>query len=72
MCIRDRQMVKEAALAYGLPFIPLHEEMLKEADRKGYDALTEDGIHLTREGAKIVAGKWMECWRKRRHDNIKI
>ena len=66
------QMVKEAALAYGLPFIPLHEEMLKEADRKGYDALTEDGIHLTREGAKIVAGKWMECWRKRRHDNIKI
>ncbi len=34
------QMVKEAALAYGLPFIPLHEEMLKEADRKGYDALT--------------------------------
>ena len=59
------------------PFILPHPEeyrrwILKEADRKGYDALTEDGIHLTREGAKIVAGKWMECWRKRRHDNIKI
>lgn len=33
------------------------EKMLKEVDRRGYDALTEDGIHLTREGAKIVAGK---------------
>ena len=64
------QMIKESALAYGLPFIPLHDEMLKEVEIQGYDALTTDGIHLAWEGSRIVAREWMECFRRLKHDNI--
>lgn len=31
--------------------------MLKEVDRRGYDALTEDGIHLTRGGREDSGGE---------------
>ena len=32
----------------------------REAERSGYQRLTADGIHLTREGAEIVARAWIQ------------
>ena len=41
-------------------FIPLHNLLNREAERSGYQRLTADGIHLTREGAEIVARAWIQ------------
>ncbi len=40
-------------------FLPLHDLLNREAQRAGYDGITPDGIHLTWEGAGVVARTWI-------------
>ena len=56
---RIEQMERETAEAYKARFIPLHEALNRAAEEAGYDRITPDGIHLTEEGAGIVAWEWM-------------
>ena len=56
---RIEQMERETAEAYKARFIPLHEALNRAAAEAGYDRITPDGIHLTEEGAGIVAREWM-------------
>ena len=45
---------------YDAKFIPLHDILLEEAMRRGYEKITTDGTHLTEEGAAVIAEKWLE------------
>ena len=52
-------MEREAAEAYKARFIALHEALNRAATEAGYDRITPDGVHLTEEGAGLVAREWM-------------
>lgn len=52
-------MERETAEKYGARFLPLQDRLNEEARRRGYAAVTTDGIHLTREGAGLVADEWL-------------
>lgn len=45
-------------------FIPLHDKLIKEAEIFGFETVTSDGIHLTRNGAKVVANEWVKTYGK--------
>lgn len=47
--------IKELADIFGCSFLPLQDLLYQEAQRMGFDAVTPDGIHLTRLGHEIVA-----------------
>lgn len=47
--------IRELADIYGCVFLPLHDLLLAEAGRLGFDAVTTDGVHLTRMGHEIIA-----------------
>ncbi|MGN0332787.1 MAG: SGNH/GDSL hydrolase family protein [Lachnospiraceae bacterium] len=53
---------KEVANRHHALFIPLHERLNTEAVELGYEAVTTDGIHLTAQGAKVVADEWMKMY----------
>ena len=55
------QAISSAAARYGLPFLPLHDFLNDAAEHRGYDAITTDGIHLTVEGHRLLAGRWMKA-----------
>ena len=54
------KMVEEIALKYGAKFLPLHDYLNEKAMEKSVDYITTDGIHLTAQGAELLAGKWLE------------
>jgi len=69
-------MAKEAAEKYDALFVPLHDVLndavsayMEQNIRGGqqmpvsrmYEKITTDGTHLTVEGARIVAEKWLEA-----------
>lgn len=49
----------EIAGESGALFIPLQDVMNRAVKDAGYDRITADGIHLTREGARILAETWI-------------
>ena len=54
------KMVEEVALKYGVKFLPLHDYLNEKAVEKSMDCITIDGIHLTGQGAELLAGKWLQ------------
>ena len=58
---KAEEMVRITAEKQGAAFLPLHDILQKEAEEKGYEVITTDGTHLTKEGAWIVAEKWIEA-----------
>jgi lysophospholipase L1-like esterase len=42
---------------YDAVFVPLQDDLNQEASLHGMSAITEDGIHLTRQGHRILAEK---------------
>ena len=52
---------RQIAAEEGAVFRPLHDRLNQAAKEQGYDAITVDGTHLTREGAKIMANAWLEA-----------
>lgn len=63
--IRQIEVIeKEEAQRRDIPFIPLHDRLNREAQTQGYDAITQDGIHLTQAGAEILAQIWVSnCYK---------
>ena len=55
------EIVRDIAGIYKLSFLALHDELQEAAEKYGYNAVTVDGIHLTRMGAEIVAELWMKA-----------
>ena len=51
---------RQIAAEEGAVFQPLHDRLNQAAKEQGYEAITVDGTHLTREGAKIMANAWLE------------
>ena len=47
--------IRELADIFGCTFLPLHDLLNQEAKRLGCQAVTTDGIHLTRHGHEILA-----------------
>ena len=52
---------RQIAAEEGAVFQPLHDRLNRAAEEQGYEAITVDGTHLTREGAKIMADAWLEA-----------
>lgn len=47
--------IQELADIFGCEFLPLHDMLNQEARRLGSEAVTTDGIHLTRHGHELLA-----------------
>ena len=54
-------MVQELAAKNNLLFLPLWDELRTAAKSEGYSEITTDGIHLTPNGHKLIASKWLEA-----------
>jgi lysophospholipase L1-like esterase len=53
------KLIRQLAFDNGLFFLPLWEDLLSTAQKEGVSEITTDGIHLTAEGHKILAGQWI-------------
>ena len=53
------EFIRQLAFDNGLFFLPLWEDLLSAAKKDGFSEITTDGIHLTAEGHKILAGQWI-------------
>ena len=53
------KFIHQLAVDNGLFFLPLWEDLLSAAKKDGFSEITMDGIHLTAEGHKILAGQWI-------------
>ncbi len=49
-------LIREQAARFGIPFVPLQKPMHLAAEKYGPRALTTDGVHLTQQGHRILAG----------------
>lgn len=61
---RVGETIEELARKYHTQCILLHDRLTAEAEKHGYGKITTDGIHLTVEGAEIVAGEWQQAWKR--------
>ena len=52
-------IISDCALRHQLAFAPLCEDLNREVRRYGPDFITTDGIHLTSEGHRIIAEKFL-------------
>lgn len=55
-----RRLIKGLAEEYDLQFLPLQSVFQKAAQEVDPLTLTEDGVHPTQEGHKIIADTWIE------------
>lgn len=53
-------LIQELAVKNTLSFLPLWDELRTTAKSEGYSEITTDGIHLTPNGHKLIASKWLE------------
>ena len=58
---KAEEMVKEIADKYESVFLPLHDMLNEAVNEEDYGKITTDGTHLTEEGARIVAEKWLDA-----------
>ena len=56
------RQIQKLSRNYGVTFIPLHNALNGQAEEQGYDAITTDGIHLTKAGHQILADEIMKAW----------
>ena len=49
--------IRTISQKYGAVFVPLQDDLNQKASLHGMSAITEDGIHLTRQGHRILAEK---------------
>jgi acyl-CoA thioesterase I len=54
-----RRLLRGLADEYGATFVPLQEEFSKMAATVGAAALVSDGVHPTRKGHELIAGRWL-------------
>lgn len=53
-----REVVARLADEFGATFVPLHEALNADARARGTDTVTRDGVHLTRDGHRLLAEHW--------------
>lgn len=53
--------VRELALEFGIPFIPLDGIFTAAASRAPMEKWTFDGVHPTAAGHALIAKAWMDC-----------
>ena len=58
---RIEELEQQIGAEEGAVFLPLHDRLNQAAKELGYEAVTVDGTHLTREGAKRMAEAWLEA-----------
>lgn len=58
---KAEEIARTAAEKYEAVFVPLHDELNRAVVDGDYDKITTDGTHLTEEGARIVAEKWLDA-----------
>ena len=56
-----RSAIQKLAQQFQIPFLSLHRELKEQADRYGYSAITEDGVHLTKQGQEFLASRFYDC-----------
>ena len=54
-------LIQKHAVKNTLSFLPLWDELRNTAKSEGYSEITTDGIHLTPNGHKLIANKWLEA-----------
>lgn len=59
-----RRVIREVADSYGLPLILLDEDLNRMAKELGADAVTIDGIHLTKLGNQYLTERWLACYKE--------
>ena len=52
-------IIRKLASDNNLGFLPLWENLQSIAKKEGYPEITTDGIHLTSEGHKLLADRWL-------------
>lgn len=55
-------IVKELAEKHNLTFLPLWDKLLNAVAEHGYNKITIDGVHLTKQGQKIIAETWIDWY----------
>ena len=56
-------IVKGLAEKHNLTFLPLWDKLLDAAEELGYSRITVDGVHLTKQGQKILAETWLNWYK---------
>lgn len=56
-------IIENIAENYHIAYLPLWEKLKEAANKYGYNGITIDGIHLTREGHRILADSWLNYYR---------
>lgn len=69
---KAESMAENAAEKYGAAFVPLHDMLNESVEQENYDRITTDGTHLTEDGARIVAEKWLAAARNWLDKNAEI
>ena len=60
------KIIKRLAEEYGCGFIPLQKDIIEATEKSGrpYTYIKNDGFHPTYAGAKLIADKWMDYFKK--------
>jgi lysophospholipase L1-like esterase len=56
--------IRQLAFDNEILFLPLWEDLLSAAKKEGFSEVTTDGIHLTDEGHRILADRWISNYLK--------
>lgn len=55
-------IIRKLAEKHNLTFLPLWDKLLNAAESEGYNKITIDGVHLTKQGQKIIAETWLKWY----------
>lgn len=58
------EIIQKMAVTHGVGFLPLWDKLNKAVQTHGYHAITLDGVHLTSQGHRIIAGLWLDYYIK--------
>lgn len=61
--LEESMIIQKLAEKYQALFLPVHQELRREAVRFGTSSMTTDGIHLTASGSRWLAGLWLTACR---------
>ena len=56
------EIIKALAEKYNCTFLPLWDKLLEAAEEHGLNTITTDGIHLTKQGQKLIAKTWLDWY----------
>lgn len=62
LVLQINQIIHALANEYQLTFVPLWDELKETVKWEGFDAVTTDGIHLTKIGHEILKETWLDYY----------